>query len=176
MKVYRVNVKVPVQVSWEQEIVEEDASFFLRLTPHVDTNAKGAARLKRISVNMGEGVFETRYKTVRRINYENFLQKQRAELEKKKEELKKKIAEDQKKDIKEMVVKSANGKGITAKVQTSAPLSTSKPAYDIDKMLAGISKEDYEAAGYKKYSGEDKRPLTVGFTEKEIEQLTKNKG
>lgn len=169
MKVYRVNVKVPIQVSWEQEIVEEDASFFLRLTPHVDTNAKGAARLKRISVNMGEGVFETRYKTVRRINYENFLQKQ-------KEELKKKIVEDQKKDVKEMVVKSANGKGITAKVQTSAPLTTPKPAYDIDKMLAGISKEDYEAAGYEEYSYEDKRVLSVSFTEKQKAELTKNKG
>lgn len=160
MKIYKTNVKVPIQVSWEQDLVEDADNFYMRLIPHVNTGAAGTARLKRVTTATGEA----RYKTVKQINYEN-----------KVEELKKKIVEDQKKDIKKMVVDAVKGKNPTVAVETPTPSAPSSKL-DIERMLRELSKEDFEQGGYTRGEGEDKRIITTGFSEKEIEQLTKNKG
>lgn len=96
MKKFKVNVKVPVQISWESELVENDENFYLRLKPHINTSGvSGAPRLvKTYNDNVG------RYMMMKHYNYN-----QRAL-----EEAKKKAKKESIPEVKQLVKQAAQSK------------------------------------------------------------------
>lgn len=107
MKKFSVKVKVPIRVTWRQELVEDDSNFYIKLTPRVMTGGgDGTPRLTKVTVGN-----VTRIITTKRYTFE-----QRAVLE----EAMKKAIDIAKKDpdIKKALIDGAKGKQTTVKSQT----------------------------------------------------------
>lgn len=51
---YEVKVKVPISITWSQELVEDDDNFYMRLTPHLNRSGKkGSPSLTRTQSDTG---------------------------------------------------------------------------------------------------------------------------
>lgn len=122
MKTFKVNAKVPIQVSWEQELVEDKSNFYIRLSPRVNTSGvSGAPRLIRVTTASGEA----RYMTLKHFNYQ----------QKVLENAKKKAIEAAKEDesLKKALVAGAKG------IKGSTPVSSTS------RISSTITREDIEA-------------------------------
>ena len=158
MRRFKVNVKVPIQVTWMPELVEDDSNFYMKLTPRVNTSGvAGAPRLTRITDGN-----TTRYMTLKHFNYNAMA------LEEAKKKAEKLAKEDP--DMKKALVAGAKGKSVNIPTQpTSAQQSV------LDRIASEVSEEDKALGGGIGREQEDKRLLATGFSEKEIEKFTKGK-
>lgn len=51
---YELKVKVPISITWSQELVEDDDNFYMRLTPHLNRGGKkGSPSLTRTQSDTG---------------------------------------------------------------------------------------------------------------------------
>lgn len=51
---YELKVKVPISITWSQELVEDDDNFYMRLTPHLNRSGKkGSPSLTRTQNESG---------------------------------------------------------------------------------------------------------------------------
>lgn len=51
---YKLKVKVPISVTWSQELVEDDDNFYMRLTPHINRSGKkGSPSITRTQSESG---------------------------------------------------------------------------------------------------------------------------
>lgn len=153
MKKFNVNVKVPVQVTWTPELVEDKENFYLRLWPHINTSGvKGAPRLQRVT----DGNV-TRIMMVKHVNYNE------KALYEALEKAKKVAKEDP--ELKKAIIAGAQGKSVTP-----------KPAPQLSRISSiHVSEEDIALGGGIGREKEDNRLLTTSFSEKEIEKFTKDK-
>lgn len=158
MKKFNVNVKVPIQITWTSELVEDKENFYLRLRPHVNTSGvKGAPRLQRVT----DGNV-TRIMMVKHVNYNE------KALYEALEKAKKLAKEDP--DMKKAIIAGAKGKSVNIPTQ---PASAQQSV--LDRIASEISEEDKALGGGIGREQEDKRLLATGFSEKEIEKFTKEK-
>lgn len=158
MRIYRTNVKVPIQLSWEQELVEDDENFYIRLLPRVNTVAAGAARLKKVQTKGGP-----RYKTVKQINYEQRALK----------DLEDKIKKGEGPEIKKLVVNAMKGKPTPTSVATPPKKEMSvierlEREYSAEDAKAGESlRENYSEAHSTRWTPEQIEQMTKGTKEEE---------
>lgn len=153
MKKFKVNVKVPIQVTWTPEIVEDDSNFYMKMTPRVNTSGvAGAPRLTRVASGN-----TTRYMTVKHFNYN-----ERA-LEEAKQKAIKIAKEDP--DVKKYLIAGAKGKTISTPTQ---PVNTRPSVLDTiqvseeDKALgSSIGRENYSEA------------RSTSWTKKQVKEMEK---
>ena len=96
MKKFKVNVKVPVRVAWKAELVEDDANFFMRLTPRVMTG--GGDDTPRLKIQKKGNI--VKYMTTQHYVYNMAMLKAA-------EEAKKKAIKAVKEDVKKAVIDGA---------------------------------------------------------------------
>jgi wyosine [tRNA(Phe)-imidazoG37] synthetase (radical SAM superfamily) len=151
MKKFNVNVKVPVQVTWTPELVEDKENFYLRLWPHINTSGvKGAPRLQRVT----DGNV-TRIMMVKHVNYNE------KALYEALEKAKKVAKEDP--ELKKAIIAGAQGKNVSPKPAPQLSRLSSIHVSEEDKALGmGVGREDY---------GQDMR--STGWSKKQLEEITK---
>ena len=153
MKTFKVNVKVPIQVTWEPELIEDSSNFYMRLIPHVNTSGvAGAPRLRRVS----DGNV-SRYMTLKHFNYnQNAL-----------EEIKKKAVQIAKEDpdIKKAAIAGAKGKTVTTPTR---PVNTRTSVLD----TIDVSEED-KALGAGVGREQNIETRSTRWTQKQLEEITK---
>lgn len=162
MKKFKVNVKVPVQISWRQELVEDKNNFYLRLIPHVITSGvAGAPRLRRITTSTGE----SRYIPLKHYNY----------MQSALETAKKKAVEVAKKDedLKKALIAGAKGGKVSIPVSAPSRISSTITREDIEagrRMQAEQERREAKAAREeaKKLAEKDEfaKQLLYGRTDK----------
>ena len=145
MKTFKVNVKVPIQVTWEPELIEDSSNFYMRLIA-------GAPRLRRVS----DGNV-SRYMTLKHFNYnQNAL-----------EEIKKKAVQIAKEDpdIKKAAIAGAKGKTVTTPTR---PVNTRTSVLD----TIDVSEED-KALGAGVGREQNIETRSTRWTQKQLEEITK---
>lgn len=168
LKVYRDTVKIPISVTWFQELVDDGAggeNFYMRLSPHVNLGGKsGVPRLTTYKGSLGKAFWQ-------QTKLDNAIIK--AKIKRLMEKIEKDAIEEQKKLASQSVSKGSQMPRQQQPTKASNVGDTHAQALERTRRQHGISLED-QAVGEAERKRQEESGASKGQTVQELLAQAKN--